>query len=69
MSAVNWPADDLATLSAKSEADALRLPLDTPFSEVIDFCSQHEEWITHANRVDAMDIGEEVEKALLGAAP
>ncbi|RID92528.1 hypothetical protein D2N39_07775 [Gemmobacter lutimaris] len=64
MAGANWPKDDLARWQSRSEPDAMRLPLDTPFAKVIAYCSRRKDWVEHSFKVDMLPIGAEVEKIL-----
>lgn len=69
MQMAGWPEDELAELRAKGDPDALRLPLDTPFADVLTYCAAHPEWLKKAMTMGFLPLATEVEKALSGGTP
>lgn len=64
MAGANWPEADLAKWRSRSEPDAMRLPLDASFAEVIAYCSKRKDWVERSFKVDVLPIGAEVAKVL-----
>ncbi|PKP61858.1 MAG: hypothetical protein CVT86_08500 [Alphaproteobacteria bacterium HGW-Alphaproteobacteria-8] len=69
MQAAGWPEIDLADLRAKADADALRLPPDTLFADVLSYCAAHPDWSKKASQMRFLPLATEVRKALSGATP
>lgn len=64
MTTAGWPAEELADLDRRSAPEAVRLPDDTPFGEVLALCHGTPGWFRAYSTQNYTRIGPRVEQAL-----
>ena len=64
MAEAGWPAPGLAELHARGELDAMRLPGDTPMSEVVAYCNDNGDWLRGLQMMTITFLDREVEDIL-----
>ena len=64
MAEAGWPEAGLTELRTRAELDAMRLPGDTPLSEVVAYCNDSGDWMRGLQMMTITMLDHDVEAAL-----